>query len=40
LTLRHPHTAVLEVKKSKFLATAWPITAVSQVTCLVLGRLQ
>ncbi|KAA6427827.1 MAG: hypothetical protein FRX49_02490, partial [Trebouxia sp. A1-2] len=30
LTLKQPQTAVLEVKKSKFLTTAWPITAASQ----------
>ncbi len=40
LTLKQPQTAVLEVKKSKFLTTAWPITAVSQVTCIMLGRPQ
>ena len=34
LTLKHQHTAVLEAKKSKFLATAWPITAVKQVPWL------
>ena len=30
-TLKQPQTTVLEVKKSKFLAIAWPVTDVSQV---------
>ena len=34
LTIKQQHTAVLEAKKSKFLATAWPITAVKQVPWL------
>lgn len=37
-TLKQPQTTVLEVKKSKFVATAWPITAVSQAEQYITGH--